>query len=107
MYAATEVDKKPRGMSLRTFVQQSTQTFFSNLLSGKGRRTPKEIQDATPLAAMAPAEIAQACMRMSIGFGLPPDGLAVGQAFQGQAAYYWHGADGSLKIPAMTGSESE
>lgn len=40
-------------------------------------------------------------MRISTGYGLPPDGHVVAQALQGQAAYYWHGADGSLQIPAM------
>ena len=107
LYAATEVHKKPKGMSLRAFVHQTTEAFYTKLLSGTDARTPKDIQAATPLAAMAPKELAVACQRVSIGYGLPPDGQLVGQALQSQAAYYWHGADGTLKIPALKESESE
>ena len=55
---------------------------------------------------MAPKELADACQRVAVGFGLPPDGHVVHQALQGQAAYYWSGADGSLQIPALKESES-
>ena len=101
VYAATEVHKKPKGMSLRAFVHQTTEAFYSKLLSGSDARTPKEIQAATPLAAMAPKELAAACQRLSIGYGLPPDGQLVGQALQSQAAHDWHVADGTLQTPAL------
>ena len=107
MYAATEEHRKPKGMSLRAFMHQTTEAFYTKLLSGNDVRTPEAIQAATPLAAMAPKELAAACQRVSIGYGLPPDGQLVGQALQSQAAYYWHGADGSLQIPALKESESE
>ena len=94
-------------MSLRAFVHQNIQNFFKGLLTGTDKRSAKQVQEQIPLAAMAPWAICEACKRVSIGYGLPPDGQAVGQAFQSQAAYYWHGADGSLTIPAMHGSESK
>ena len=107
IYSATEVHQKPRNTSLRAFVHQTVESFYTTLLNGGEKRTPKDIQRDTPLAAVAPRAIAKACERLSIGFGLPPDGHAVAQVFHGQAAYYWHGADGSLKVPALIESESE
>lgn len=67
VYAATEVHKKPKGMSLRAYVHQSTESFYTNLLDGKNVRTPKMVQSETPLRAIAPVELAEACQRVSIG----------------------------------------
>ncbi|CAK0827052.1 unnamed protein product [Prorocentrum cordatum] len=56
---------------------------------------------------MAPAEIADACSRVSVGNGLPEDGHLVRAAFQGQCVYYWKGAASELKNPLLEESESK
>ena len=107
VYKATELHQKPKSMKLRAFIAQSVRTFYDKLLSGKESRSAKQIQEDSSLKSMAPLEIALACQRIAVGYGLPPDGIFVRQLHQGQVAYYWHGADGSLLIPALAAGESE
>ncbi len=44
---------------------------------------------------------------MAAGNGLPPDGHLVHAALQGQAAFYWSGRQGKLRVVAVPGTESE
>eukprot|EP00973_Karenia_brevis_P014017 1904399-Karenia_brevis.AAC.1 len=74
VYAATDLYAKPKSMSLRVFVHQTTERFYSKLLAGQDSRTPRDAQAQIPLKAMAPAELAAACQRVAVGYGLPPDG---------------------------------
>ena len=105
VYHATDFHKKLPSVSPRAFVQGVVKDFYDQLLAGGGQ-PPLEAQSATPLDAMCPKVIAAACRRVSVGCGLPPDGLLVQQAFQGQCAFYFNGPEGSMKIPPL-GEDSE
>ena len=64
-------------------------------------------QRATSLRAVTPTEVALACERLAVGYGLPKDGHLVHSSLQGQAIYHFMGADGGLKVFAMQGAESK
>ena len=92
---ATEFHKKPEDMSTSEFFKQHAQDFYSDLLKNSSPNAVKAQAD-TPLRAMAPAEIADACARVSQGSGLPPDG----QVTLGYSAQIWKGTHSCFPGPA-------
>ena len=68
---------------------------------------PLKAQRATSLRAVTPTEVALACERLAVGYGLPKDGHLVHSCLQGQAIYHFMGGDGGLKVFAMQGTESK
>ena len=106
IYEAINFQRKPSNVSLRDFVEDHCLGFFSELLETSAP-DPIRAQKDTSLQSMAPAMLAQACCRVSVANGLPPDGHVLFAAFQGQCAFYWQGANGSLENRAMQASDSE
>ena len=94
VYAASELDEWQPGDNVEAFVRQKTQEFYSRLLDPANVMSPAAFQKEVPLEAVLPRELANACARISTGYGLPPDGHVVGQALQSQAIFYWRGAAG-------------
>ena len=58
-------------------------------------------QRETSLTAVSPIEVASACERLAVGYGLPKDGHLVHCCVQGQCLYHFMGSDGKLKARAM------
>ena len=74
---------------------------WSKVVLSQENLNPGEIQEETPLEALAPRAVAHALQRVAAAHGLPPDGHVVHLAFKGQAAFYWHGPEGSLQNAPM------
>ena len=100
-----DLRQKPQDQSLKDFFQTHSQKFYTHLLKGECHQ-PLQAQKITALEAVAPWEVAKACERLAVGFGLPKDGHLVHSCLQGQAIYHFMGSDGGLKLFAMQTSES-
>ena len=102
-----DLGKKPPEQPLKTFIRERSRSFFKDLLQKDAVPNPVEAQRQTELRSVAPTAIAEACARVSVGNGLPPDGHLVHAALQGQAAFYWAGPRAQLKVLAMAGTDSD
>ncbi len=101
-----DLNRKPAEQSLKAFIEDRSRAFFVDVLRSE-MPDPLEAQRQTELRTVAPVAIADACARVSVGNGLPPDGHLVHAALQGQAAFYWAGPRAELKVLAMAGTDSD
>ena len=102
-----DLRKKPPAQTLKEFFHKHCQEVYASFLKDNATLNPLQSQRETALKALAPAELASACERLSVGTGLPKDGHLVHACLQGQAIFLFSGQDGKLQVHAMEESESE
>ena len=95
-----DLRKKPKDQSLKEFFEGHAKTFYTSLLADKCMDALSS-QRETSLRAVSPIEMASACERLAVGYGLPKDGHLVHSCVQGQCLYHFMGSDGKLKARAM------
>ena len=106
IFETLDIHGKSDSISMNNFILGHAAEFFSEMLDPRSTCDPIEAQRTTKVSAMAPVEIAEACKRISVASGLPPDGHCILLAHRGQAVYYMNGATGQLQCEAVMGSES-
>ena len=102
-----DLRKKPSTQTLKEFFHKHCQEVYTGFLKDNAALNPPQSQRETALKALAPAELASACERLSVGTGLPKDGHLVHACVQGQAIFLFSGQDGKLQVHAMEESESQ
>lgn len=78
-----DLRKKPQEQTVKSFFQQRFQKFYSSLLADKCLE-PLRAQRETSLKAVTSREVALACERLAVGYGLPKDGHLVHSCLQGK-----------------------
>ena len=67
---ATNFHAKGSNISVKDYMKEHTEEFYTELLREKSP-DPRRAQELTPVRSMAPAEIADACSRVSVGTDCP------------------------------------
>ena len=99
--------KMPPDMSLQNYANQ-VESFYLRLLNKDLKLKPLEDQRKTPLLAVCPSEVANACIRVSQGGGCPSDGHLVHAAYQAQAVFGFAGQQThAVKVVAVPGTEGD
>ena len=81
--------KMPKDVTLKDHFAALIEPFYTDTLNKDMPLNPVAAQRKTPLQAVAPLEVAEACRRVAQGGGCPPDGRIVHAAFLSIAGRLW------------------